>query len=276
MRVIFFARHQRKVFPQSIVYPLYVSVYIELVIFNNLAIDLMLICAVQTTRRRKAYKLRIALATLLGAVCATIYAVAPKWASIVIKILLAPLMALIFDKYGGENKRAVLLDYLKSLACFVCYTYLTGGVIYGVSYATGVDVNSYAIEGIIALAIALVLICARCVAVKKSKSACTTKSVTLCANGKTIEVCALCDSGNLLVDDVSGLPVVILSHKTADKLGKMPIEGYINVSTVGGESMLPIVPLCDVQVDKRHKRAIGAISDGEFANYDIILQNSMF
>ena len=124
------------------------SVYIELVIFNNLAIDLMLICAVQTTRRRKAYKLRIALATLLGAVCATIYAVAPKWASIVIKILLAPLMALIFDKYGGENKRTVLLDYLKSLACFVCYTYLTGGVIYGVSYATGVDVNSYAIEGI--------------------------------------------------------------------------------------------------------------------------------
>ena len=85
------------------------SVYIELVIFNNLAIDLMLICAVQTTRRRKAYKLRIALATLLGAVCATIYAVAPKWASIVIKILLAPLMALIFDKYGGENKRTVVV-----------------------------------------------------------------------------------------------------------------------------------------------------------------------
>ena len=69
---------------------------------------------------------------------------------------------------------------------------------------------------------------------------------------------------------------MILLNKTADKLGKMPIKGYINVSTVGGESMLPIVPLCDVQVDQRHKRAIGAICDGEFANYDIILQNSMF
>lgn len=252
------------------------SVYVELVIFNNLAIDLMLICAVQTTRQRKSYKLRIALATLLGAVCATIYAVAPKWPSIVIKIVLAPLMALIFDKYGGQSKRAVLLDYLKSLACFVCYTYLTGGVIYGVSYAIGVDVNCYAIEGIIALAIALVLICARRVATKKSKSACATKSVTLCANGKTIEVCALCDSGNSLVDDVSGLPVVILSSDTADRLGKMPVDGYINVCTVGGESLLPIVSLCDVQVDKVRKKAIGAISDRQFANCDIILQNSMF
>jgi len=253
-----------------------VSVYVELVIFNNLAIDLMLIYAVQTTRRRKAYKLRIALATLLGAVCATIYAVAPKWAAILIKILLAPLMTLIFDKYGGENKRAVLLDYLKSLACFVCYTYLTGGVIYGVSYAIGIDVNSYAVEGIIALAVVAVLICARCVAAKKCKSASQTKNVTLCANGKTIDVCALCDSGNSLVDDVSGLPVVILSSKTADKLGKMSIDGYINVSTVSGESLLPIIPLNDVQIDKSHKKAIGAISGQDFAKYDIILQNSMF
>lgn len=252
------------------------SVYVELVIFNNLAIDFMLICAVQTTRRRKAYKLQIALATLLGAVCATIYAVAPKWVAIVIKILLAPLMTLIFDRYGGENKKAVVVDYVKSLACFVCYTYLTGGVIYGISFAIGVDVNSYAVEGIVALAIAEVLICARCVAAKKSKSASQTKNVTLCANGKTIDVCALCDSGNSLVDDVSGLPVVILSSKIADKLGKLPIDGYINVSTVSGESLLPIISLRDVQIDKLHKKAMGALSGQDFAKYDIILQNSMF
>ena len=272
----FFARHQKKVFPHKSDYHFYVSVYIELVLFNNLAVDFMLICATQTTRGRRISKLRTLLATLLGAICATIYAIAPKWATILIKLLLAPLMALIFDKYGRQNKRAVFVDYIKSLACFICYTYLVGGVVYGISYAIGVDVNSYAIEGMIALAIAIAMICAKSIAAKRAKSACITKQVTLSVKGKTLNACALCDSGNSLVDDVSGLPVVILSSTLADKLGKMQIDGYVNVSTVGGESLLPIVDICDIQVDDIHKKAMGAVSEQNFANYDIILQNSMF
>ena len=43
------------------------SVYVELVIFNNLAIDFLLIVATQIVRRRRIRKLRVSFAVLLGA-----------------------------------------------------------------------------------------------------------------------------------------------------------------------------------------------------------------
>lgn len=252
------------------------SVYIELVIFNNLAIDLLLIVAVQVTRRRKLRKLRTVLAVAIGALCATYYAVAPKWAAISIKATLAPIMTLIFDKYGGENRKQAFWDYFKSLACFVCYTYLTGGVVYGLSFAIGADINSYAITGISALGVAFTLICAKCVARKRVRSAESTRNIILHVDGKSIQAIGLCDSGNSLVDNVSGLPVIIISSGIEKQLGKISIDGYINVSTVGGENLLPIVAIDDIEIDKKREKVIGALCGKEFSNFDIILQNSIF
>lgn len=252
------------------------SVYIELVLFNNVAVDFLFVVAVQFTRNRKIRKLRTSLAVLIGSVCATVYAVAPRWAGIVIQALLAPMMTLIFDKYEGKRRVCVLYDYLKSLACFVCYTYLTGGIVYGVSFALGVDVNSYAILGVVALAVASTLVCARCVARKKASSVRATKNVVIKANGKSVEALGLCDSGNSLVDDVSGLPVVMLSSEVESKLGKIKPDGFVNVETVGGESVLPLVPLDEVLVGKVSRKAYGALCGKRFSNCEVILQNSMF
>lgn len=258
------------------VYDSVMSVYIELVLFNNIAVDLLLIVAVQITRGRKIRKLRTMLAVFIGAVCATVYAVAPRWATIVIKALLAPVLTLIFDKYGGERKICVLLDYLKSLACFVCYTYLAGGIVYGISFAFGIDINSYAILGVVALAMALTIFCARRIVRKKASAGRQTENVVIKANGKSVEVVGLCDSGNSLVDDVSGLPVVMLSSDVETKLGKIRPDGFVNVQTVGGESVLPIVPLDEVLVGKVSRKAYGALCGKRFSDCEVILQNSMF
>ena len=256
------------------------SVYVELVIFNNLAIDFLLIVATQIVRRRRIRKLRALFAVLLGAAVATLYPLAPVGVQIAVKICLAPIMTAIFDTYSlskrkctnfRKNKNDVkcennvdnsfsakgrsanlnlkiigVKEYVKSLVVFVIATYVVGGITFGLSYLCGVDVKSYAAFGLVACAIAITLICARVL------------------------------RGNTLVDGVSGLPVIILSANAEKQLGKTDIEGFLHVTTVSGESNMPITRLQDVEVAGRRLSCMAALSRKDFENCDLILQNSMF
>lgn len=282
------------------------SVYVELVIFNNLAIDFLLVVATQTIRRRKLKKLRTFASVVLGATLATCYPLLPEWAQILARILLAPAMTLVLDRYVIDEKRTgrtngiarkcgeseagvetkhdkdnrniknAFCDYLKSLFVFAFATYFVGGAIYGLSFAMGVDIKSYAVLGLCALALALTILCARVIASKRSKKGCAIKDATVCVNGRKILLKGLCDSGNLLVDDVSGLPVAVLSAKAKDTLGKVSVEGFVNVASVAGEKCMPIVDAECVEVDGKRCACKIAICDNNFGDYDLILQHSMF
>lgn len=78
------------------------------------------------------------------------------------------------------------------------------------------------------------------------------------------------------MDGVSGLPVVILSANAEKQLGKTDIEGFLHVTTVSGESNMPITRLQDVEVAGRRLSCMAALSRKDFENCDLILQNSMF
>lgn len=250
---------------------------------------------------------------------ATYYAVAPNSAQIAIKILLAPLATLIFDKYAysqigcgqvkvgrGKYKRDIdeqckggqsegeqynhgqsvdklfirLIrwgkDYIKSLALFVAFTYLTGGVVFGLSYLLGVDIASYATLGLCALAISVALVVARCVVHKSSTAKKRNCDVVLHVGKTEIHAQALCDSGNTLTDSVSGLPIMILSKETESRLPNCKIEGFVNIDTVSGEKSLPLVSIDSVDVNGQLYSAYGALSRKDFDGVDVILQYSMF
>lgn len=294
------------------------TVYIELILFNNIAIDFLLFVCVQICRKRKIRKLRTLLACIVCGVVATYYAVAPNSAQIAIKILLAPLATLLFDKYAsqiecghingeqGNFSRAIDVqcnggqsdkeqcnigrsvdkrykristwgkDYCKSLALFVAFTYLTGGVVFGLSYLLSIDIASYATLGLCALAISVALVVARCVVHKASTAKKRDCEVVLHLGNTEIHVHALCDSGNTLTDSVSGLPIMILSKETESRLPNCKIEGFVNVDTVSGEKSLPLVSIDRVDVDGRLYSAYGALSHKDFDGVDVILQYSMF
>lgn len=171
------------------------SVYVELVIFNNLAIDFLLIVATQIVRRRKVCKIRTLVAVIIGAAIATFYPIASQGIQIAIKVCLAPIMTAIFDTYSLSKKKCTnfrkninevkcendvdnsfsakgrsanlnlkilgVKEYVKSLVVFVIATYAVGGITFGLSYLCGVDVKSYAAFGLVACAIAITLIGAR-------------------------------------------------------------------------------------------------------------------
>ena len=286
------------------------SVYVELVIFNNLAIDFLLIVATQIVRRRKVCKIRTLVAVIIGAVIATFYPIASQGIQIAIKVCLAPIMTAIFDTYSLSKKKCTnfrkninevkcendvdnsfsakgrsanlnlkilgVKEYVKSLVVFVVATYAVGGITFGLSYLCGVDVKSYAAFGLVACAIAITLICARVLRKKRSSDASTLTIANISVDGRKIALTGLCDSGNTLVDGVSGLPVVILSAKAEKELGKTEIEGFLHVTTVSGECDMPITLLSNFEVDGKKMSCMGALSRKEFENCDLILQNSMF
>lgn len=252
------------------------TVYIELVIFNNFFIDLMLLLATATVRRRKVRVWRLLTACAVGASAATAYAVIPGWAQVLIRLLLSPLLCIILMNPNGDSRRKKTGDYISTVFIFSVLTFFLGGIVYGLSFILGVDIKSYAALGLVAMGIAVLIISARLVARKRTAQATDTRSSVIIVNGRHMTVEALCDSGNMLVDEISGLPVVILSQRVEDCLPRKEIKGFINVSTVGGDNSLPLVDLDEIEVSGKHYKAIGALSRMSFDNFDVILQNSMF
>lgn|GEM_PF-803592 len=297
------------------------SVYVELVAFNNFAVDVLLEVATLTFFRRKIRWWRVLLGGIVGSAVATLYPLCPTPWQVAIKVLLAPILALIFDgdlfdhgnsrrksskavsesKRDGENeienevissdkksrenrfeRRAKIksgaVAYVKRLCVFCLFTYLVGGIDFGVSFALGIDLNSRWQLGVCALALLTLLISVRIFVLKLSKNARKICDSTLRLKDAQATLKSLCDSGNTLTDSVSGLPVVIISSNAEKSLfvDESLIEGFIVVKTVSGEGTMPIVRLDDVYVKGKRFCAYGALSRRDFDGVDVILQNTMF
>lgn len=252
------------------------TVYVELVLFNNFAVDMLLEICTLVVFGRKIPKLRCALGAALGAAVATLYAIAPTAWQIAIKALLAPVVTLIFFKPKKGKLAARILDVAGGMATFCILTFLAGGVAQGLSYLLGVDVSGYWALGLVATALVACILTVRAVRKKRSGARADVREARLCVQGRRIDCKALCDSGNMLVDEFSGLPVVIISNRMADALKDCRREGFIDVKTVNGSGCMPLVKLDSVELDGREMGALGAISEANIDGYDIILQASMF
>lgn len=252
------------------------TVYVEVVLLNNFAVDFALCISTQILRNRKLKLSRAIASSLLGAIVACYYAIAPNWVRIVIKILLAPIMSLIAVKIEGTCTKRKFVNFLRNTIAFCLLTYFTGGIVYGLSYAFGVDISSYILLGMVAVGIAICIITAYIIVRKKSKGNKTIKQVELAIDGKKYLFKGLCDSGNLLVDSISGLPVVILSKGASNVIKEVKSEGSICVQTVAGDEHMPLIKPEYIAVERDVKQALCAISSMNFAEYDIILQNSLF
>lgn len=252
------------------------TVYVEVVILNNLLIDLLLGITTSVARRRKIHKWRQVFAAVAGAGAAAAYVVLPPVAQIVIRAVLAPVMALIFDKYTGFK------DYLVSLAIFALLTFALGGTVTGIGNLLDVDPTRYLTLGLVALGLVIMELTVKAMVIKRAKTARTIKSVSLGYKGKTFNMQALYDSGNSLTDVVTALPIVLLSANAEKELSGLDAvnigdyEGYVTVESVGGEGVLPIIELDGIIVDGKALTAYAALSGRSFDGFDVILNNTMF
>lgn len=249
------------------------SVYVEVVFLNNLAMDALIVALTLALRRRKARKILCVFAVVGAAAVATAYAVMPKWAKIATAIALAPAMSL------GLHKLRDFADYITTLALLVGLTFALGGTVYGISYLIGADIRGYLVLGLSASAGVVAVVGVRAIVASRGKAQRRIENAVISVGSVSLSVEALCDSGNTLTDVASGLPVVIVSENLAQKLRSadgVRIEGFVEAATVGGQFSLPIVGLDGVTVCGRTVKAYAALSERTFDGYEAILQNTMF
>ena len=258
--------------------------YIELVIFNNLSIDLLLEVATLTVFRRKIVWWRVIVGAIIGATVATVYPLCSLELHIAIRVLLAPVMAIVFDRIdvrkakGKTHKVVAICAYLKRLFVFCMMTYLVGGITFGINFALGIDVASYWQLGVVAVSALCLLLAVKMLVLRFSKHARRFCKARIEVGGVTRTLTALCDSGNALVDTLSGLPIVILSNCAERDLAVRDdmLEGFAQVSTVNSEGSLPLVRLEKVSVEGKEFKAYAALARKDFEDFDLILQNTMF
>ena len=127
------------------------------------------------------------------------------------------------------NTVCVLLSAAMVGGAVVCLTLMTGGTV----QARGTVVGTVRLRtALIGLALALLL--PRAVRGLLSKRRCEAlyTPLTVCLNGTSVTYVALVDTGNALIEPISGLPIVLLENADVKK------ERVVVYRTQGGEGVL--------------------------------------
>ena len=118
---------------------------VEVVIFNNAALDLLTALLTLALRRKKARWWSLALSVALGAAVGTVYPLLPAPAKICAAVLLPLVMT------AGFHKFASFADYVVSLGVFLMLTFATGGAVLAAVAISGVELRGYSVLGFVAL-----------------------------------------------------------------------------------------------------------------------------
>ncbi len=202
------------------------QVYIEYVILDNLIMDYVLIKETAKILRVKCKKSRIAVSALIGTLGAVIFPLIKIKSEylFLLKILLGALICFIARNHGKISR------FIKFFNVFLLLTFSIGGGVLGVMYLIGIDLKSYGntLSGVLPIGITVLIGYLTAIIIKRGvnntigdimttrfKYDCIIKSGTF-----AVKVSGYYDSGNLLFDSKTGLPVALCKKRIIDKIKK--------------------------------------------------------
>ena len=148
--------------------------------------------------------------------------------------------------------------------CFIWLaTLLLGGTGAGVFYllgAAGYGPGALALTAIVGGA-GLLYLGRREIGMPESPTA----LLTVRADGRRVTLPAVVDTGNLLVEPVSNLPVIVVEKAALQGLAQGRRTRPVPFASVGGEGVLPAFAADAVRVDGREVEAYIAVYDGALA-----------
>lgn len=193
------------------------TIYIDRLFVLNLIIDYFILLGSAKVCGVKLRRWRYGIGALLGALFAAC-SILPNWEFLSlapIKLIFGILMALI--AFGKEEK------LLRCTVVFFAVSALFGGAVWAISIKNGVSASGavyipLSMPALIlsfGLIYALLSIVFRCTAKNSGRQI---LDVELCHMGRTVSLRALCDTGNSLIDPVTGDSVMIVSVTALCKL----------------------------------------------------------
>ena len=255
------------------------QIYIEYVIADNMAVNLLLIYATTLTLRRKFACFRAFLAAGAGTVFAVIMPLYEIKALFLAKIVLALAMALIMLKHKGAK------SYAKCLAIFLLYTFLAGGICVAILGANDgfialKDPDDYT-PAVVAVAALICLFSAKKVVgyvtlARREQKYVTSVKVVIA--GECIECKGYRDSGNKLYYKGS-VPIVVSDADFVKKIHNIDkaekVEG-IKLTTVAGSKTIngfvaDELTISEESGEKRFDNVIIGVGEGKFKGFSLLL-----
>ena len=231
-------------------------IYADILFFINLIMDFLVLYVCSKVMNIPAKKIRLFFSSCIGGLysIADIFMVFPEPAVAIVVSLVMCVTA-----FGFLNK----IMLIKCLLMFYCAGFLAGGIItflFNVFYtyrdtmlfSTGISVKHFTLFAL--LAYLIISVSVKFLSGMRNQKIKINAEITVM--GKSKKYCFLCDSGNLLCDPYTGLPVIVISEKSiaeilnireyikcfssskADTAVKLKIR-YIPVKTVAEKTVLP-------------------------------------
>ena len=196
------------------------TVYLDIVLLENLCMNYIILFATGYIMKLKMKQLRLVLSAMLGGIYAVIayIEILPIYSSFGMKILLSVLM--VYIAYNSKN----IKNLLKQLVVFYLISFAFGGSAFALLYfvrpqdiliRNGVYVGTYPIK--IALLGGIVGFIITYIAFKVVKTKLHKKdiiyNIEIHIKEKTLKLKAMLDTGNMLKDPISGMPVIVVEKQ---------------------------------------------------------------
>ena len=195
------------------------TIYIDVVFFENLIMNTIILIATGIILKQKIKWLRIILAGSLGAIYSimTYISTLQIYSNLILKIILS--IIIIYIAYNPQTVKQLW----KSVLIFYLTSFVFGGAAFALIYIVkpqeilmknGLFLGTYPLKTVILAAVVAFIILITAFSIVKSK---LNKKDMFCEievelNNKIMETKAMIDTGNLLKEPITNTPVIILEH----------------------------------------------------------------
>ena len=219
------------------------TIYLDVIFLENIVINYIMLYVTGIISKAQIKQKRLFLGALIGAVYSIIYYLfrLKIYSSFIIKIILS--IVIIYVAFKSTNFK----DLLKKILLFYLSSFVFGGAAIAIIYMVnsqnitiqnGVLVGSYTLRTVligIVVAYFTIIFAFKIIKISKKDLICDIE-VTL--NNKIIKTKALIDTGNLLKEPITNLPVIVMEHTLLYDV--MPKEILNNVEEILGGDFFKI------------------------------------
>lgn len=254
-------------------------IYIDILFFENFILNFIILYAEEIISKSKIRFFQIMLASILGAVYSVMYYLIQNkiFSNFIIKIILSVVMLYVASLPNSFR------ELIKKIVLFYLTSFVFGGAALGAIYIVnsnnitiqnGVLIGNYTIKTIfigVCVAFIILIIGFKLVKTKFSKSDLLC-NIKIKINHKVVNTKAMLDTGNLLKEPITNIPVVVVEHTILYEV--VPKEILDNTENIlGGDfkdipenikneyvSKLKIIPFSSL--GKQNGMLLGLKSDG--------------
>lgn len=195
------------------------TIYVDVVLIENLIMNYIILLASGLILKVKIKHIRLILGSLLGAIYSIVAYTGflEIYSSFILKIILS--IIIVYIAYNPQSVKTLS----KELLFFYLTSFVFGGAAFALIYIVkpqdilmknGLFLGTYPLKTVILAAIVAFVIIITAFTIIKSK---LTKKNMICEielklNNKMIKTEALIDTGNMLKEPITNLPVVVIEH----------------------------------------------------------------